>query len=144
MGSHPKSDSNHHPPKDVRWRQRFSNYKKALAQLQEFIARGDLSKFEAQGLIKSFEYTYELAWNTMKDFYESQGETNIQGSRDVIRLAFKRGLILDGQGWMDMIESRILTVHTYDDRTAKVVVDAILGTYSSLFIQLQEKLKQIP
>ena len=94
---------------------------------------------EEQGLIKSFEYTYELAWNTMKDFYESQGESNLQGSRDVIRLAFKRGLLEDGQGWMDMVDSRIQTVHTYDEEIAKKVIKAIFEKYSDLFLKLNEK-----
>ncbi len=62
-------------PKDVRWHQRFNNYNKALSQLSRFINKGQLNEFEEQGLIKSFEYTYELAWNTIKDFYEGQGET---------------------------------------------------------------------
>ena len=82
---------------DTRWQQRFSNYKKAFSQLELFYEKGkDLNHLEQQGLIKAFEYTYELAWNTIKDFYESQGESGIQGSRDAIRLAFRRALIQDG------------------------------------------------
>ena len=127
------------PKKDIRWVQRYSNYKKALNQLHEFIVKKNLTPMEEQGLIKSFEYTYELAWNTMKDFYESQGESNLQGSRDVIRLAFKRGLLEDGQGWMDMVDSRIQTVHTYDEEIAKKVIKAIFEKYSDLFLKLNEK-----
>lgn len=81
--------------------------------------KGTLSRLERQGLIKAFEYTYELAWNTMKDFHESQGETNIQGSKDAIRLAFRRGLIKDGDQWMNMVQSRIETSHTYNESTAQ-------------------------
>ena len=55
---------------DIRWEQRFANYRKALAQLQKFIDKGELSELEKQGLIKAFEYTYELAWKTLKDFLE--------------------------------------------------------------------------
>jgi hypothetical protein len=62
---------------DIRWEQRFSNYQKALAQLQKFIDKGDLSELEKQGLVKAFEYTYELAWNTIKDFLEFQGQADI-------------------------------------------------------------------
>ena len=58
---------------DIRWQQRFSNYKKALAQLSQFIVKGNLSRLEEQGLIKAFEYTFELAWNVIKDYYEYQG-----------------------------------------------------------------------
>jgi nucleotidyltransferase substrate binding protein (TIGR01987 family) len=128
---------------DIRWVQRFNHYNKALTQLQLFIVKKDLSDLERQGLIKSFEYTYELAWNTMKDFYESQGESGIQGSRDAIRLAFKRGLVTDGQGWMDMVESRIQTVHSYDEAIAKQVAAAIFGKYSALFLELQAILKSL-
>ena len=77
---------------DIRWKQRFENYRKAVAQMTRFIEKGELNEMEEQGLIQSFEYTYELAWNTLKDFFEDQGEGNLFGSRDVFRLAFKRGL----------------------------------------------------
>ena len=90
---------------DIRWKQRFTNYKKALSQLKEFIDLGDLSKFEKQGLIKSFEYTYELGWNTMKDYLIYQGNPDIGGSRDSIREGFKINLISDGDGWMDFVWS---------------------------------------
>ena len=128
---------------DIRWVQRFSNYQKVLKQLQEFITKKNLSKLDEQGLIQSFEYTYELAWNTMKDFYESQGESNLQGSRDVIRLAFKRGLIEDGQEWMDMVDSRIQTVHSYDETIAKKVTQAIFKTYFDLFLKLHTKFEKL-
>ncbi len=125
---------------DIRWKQRFSNFKQALLQLQEFIDKKNLTKLETQGLIKSFEYTYELAWNTMKDFYESQGETSIQGSRYAIRLSFKRGLIENGEQWMNMIQSRIETSHTYIQDKAEKVATAIFNDYYELFIKLKSKL----
>lgn len=128
---------------DVRWKQRFSNYQKAFKQLQEFVDKKNITKLERQGLIKSFEDTYELAWNTMKDFYESQGETNIQGSRDAIRLAFKRGLIKNGDKWMGMIQSRIETSHTYNEVTAKKVMSAILEDYFKLFIEFESEISRL-
>ena len=129
--------------KDVRWRQRFSNYLKAYEQLRAFIEHGKLSKLEEQGLIKAFEYTYELAWNTIKDFYEFQGESNIQGSKDAIRLAFKRGLITEGETWMNMVQSRIQTAHTYDEAAAQEVVQAITVNYFPLFGELKTTLEKM-
>ena len=67
---------------DPRWLQRFANYKKALQHLNMAVnlsGSRDLSDLEKQGVIKAFEFTYELAWNVVKDFYESKGEINIQG-----------------------------------------------------------------
>lgn len=128
---------------DIRWQQRFANYQKALSQLRKFIAKGELSELEEQGLIKSFEYTYELAWNTLKDFLEFKGQSGIYGSRDAIRKAFQLGIIEDGEGWMDMLKSRNKTSHTYNEETAREVNRAVLTVYYELFRRLNEKLAHL-
>ena len=129
--------------KDIRWIQRFNSFKKALAQLQRFIDKGELSELEEQGLIKSFEYTYELAWSTLKDFLEYRGQTDIFGSRDAIRKSFALGLIEDGENWMDMLTSRNKTSHTYNQETADEICLAVVEVYFPLFVQLKEKLGSI-
>jgi nucleotidyltransferase substrate binding protein (TIGR01987 family) len=127
---------------DIRWKQRFSNYNKAVSQLQKFIDKGELNELEEQGLVHAFEYTYELAWNVMKDYFTyTQAEQNIFGSRDAIRLAYNRGLISDGKVWMDMIESRIKSSHTYDEKVVKEITGKITAQYFSLFISLQKKME---
>ena len=129
--------------KDIRWIQRFNHFKKALNQLTKFIEKGKLNELEQQGVIQSFEYTYELAWNTLKDYFEHQGETGIHGSRDAFRLAFKRGLIEDGETWMDMIESRALTTHTYNEDIAKAIANNIFNRYFSEFQTLRTKMESL-
>ena len=129
--------------KDIRWEQRFANYQKALTQLQKFIDKGELSELEKQGLIKAFEYTYELAWNTIKDFLEFKGQTDIYGSRDAIRKAFKLGLIEDGESWMDMLKSRNTTSHTYNEDVAEEICQAVFDVYFILFVQLKTKLENL-
>lgn len=128
---------------DIRWQQRFANFQKALSQLQKFIDKGELSELERQGLIKAFEYTYELAWTTLKDFLEYRGQADIYGSRDAIRKAFELGIIADGDGWMDMLVSRNKTSHTYNDETAEEIGQAVTGIYFYLFRDLQAKLTNI-
>jgi nucleotidyltransferase substrate binding protein (TIGR01987 family) len=128
---------------DIRWKQRFYNYQKALVQLTKFIKKGELSELEEQGIIKAFEYTYELAWNVIKDYYEEQGEVSIQGSRDALRLAFQRGLITDGNNWMNMIKSRIASVHTYNLEVAQQINQDIHDIYFQLFIELKEKMESL-
>jgi nucleotidyltransferase substrate binding protein (TIGR01987 family) len=125
---------------DTRWVQRCNHYAKALGQLRKFIAKGDLNELEEQGLIQAFEYTYELAWSTLKDYFEAQGETEVQGSRDAFRLAFNRGLVADGETWMDMIGSRKLTAHTYNEDVAKQIAAAITGRNFAAFEALHSKL----
>lgn len=131
---------------DIRWQQRFSNYRKALVQLTEAVElsrQRPLSRLEQQGLIQGFEFVHELAWNVCKDFFEYQGTTSITGSRDATREAFKRGLIEDGEGWMEMIVSRNKSSHTYNEDTATEIADKILSCYFDLFVTFEAKLLEL-
>jgi len=112
--------------------------------MNKFYKKGkDLNELEKQGLIKSFEYTYELAWNTIKDFYETQGEPDIQGSRDAIQLAFKRGLIVNGEEWMQMLKDRNRTSHVYNEDIANEIADKILNVYYKLFHELESNFEKV-
>jgi nucleotidyltransferase substrate binding protein (TIGR01987 family) len=132
---------------DVRWRQRFGNFKQALAQLlgaAELARVRPLSKLEQLGLIKAFEFTHELAWNTLKDFLDQRGHTaRIYGSRDATREAFAADLIDDGGIWMKMLESRNATTHTYDEATADSIAQDILTQYVAQFEKLRDTLNEI-
>lgn len=111
--------------------------------MKRFIDKGDLSELEEQGLIKSFEYTFELAWKTLKDFMEYSGQTDFYGSRDVIRKAFQLDLIEDGHGWMEMLKSRNKTSHTYNEKTAREICTAVTTQYYQLFCRLEKKLSSL-
>lgn len=131
---------------DIRWIQRLASYSKALARLEsalELEKDRPLSDLEKQGLIQAFEFTHEMAWNTIKDFYENQGESGIQGSRDAARLAFRRGLVDSGEIWMDMIKSRNRSSHTYDEKITEEIVQSIRNHYLKEFLQLEDALNQI-
>eukprot|EP00388_Colpodella_angusta_P006172 GDKJ01018493.1.p1 GENE.GDKJ01018493.1~~GDKJ01018493.1.p1 ORF type:complete len:144 (-),score=16.95 GDKJ01018493.1:703-1134(-) len=128
---------------DIRWIQRFNNFNKAFAQLENAVEKGDYSELERQGLIKAFEFTYELAWNTLKDFLVEGGYVDLVGSKDTIRLAYKVGLIEDGDNWMNMIKSRNLSSHTYNKETAEEIQDSIQNTYYFLFKVFQERMQTV-
>jgi nucleotidyltransferase substrate binding protein (TIGR01987 family) len=126
--------------------QRFSNYQKALKQLKEAVDLmeiRDLSNLEKQGMIQAFEYTHELAWKTMKDFLKSRGNADIYGSRDATREGFQLGLIEDGELWMKMIQSRNLTSHLYDEKTAEEMIQLIRGFYIEAFDKLRMKMNDL-
>ena len=111
---------------------------KGLKRLTRFIDKGEINEMEGQGLIQSFEYTYELAWTLMKDFFEDQRESDVMGSRDAFRLAFKRGLIEEGEVWMDMIKSRNLTSHVYAETTARHIVEDVCAHFHASFVAMPE------
>lgn len=128
---------------DIRWLQRLASYSKALGQLTKFVEKGDLNELEKQGLIKAFEYTFELAWNTIKAYFERQGETEIHGSRDAFRFGYNRGLLENGEVWMDMIKSRTQTSRTYNEAKAEGIAADILNRYYSEFRKLEAAMRAL-
>lgn len=105
--------------------------------LDENLIQESLSDLEKDGLIQRFEYTHELAWKVMKDYLKYQGTVDLGGSRDAIREAFKINLVEDGESWMDMIKSRNLTAHTYNDSVASEIFLKIVINYYPLFKSFQ-------
>jgi len=131
---------------EVRWIQRANSFERALGRLRAAVKlaeQRELSDLEAQGLIQGFEYTHELAWKTLKDFLEAQGTVNLYGSRDTTRAAFRNRLIENGETWMDMVDKRNLTSHTYDEEVAAEVVRTIRNTYFAEFERLLARLQQL-
>jgi nucleotidyltransferase substrate binding protein (TIGR01987 family) len=129
-----------------RWRLRLGHFERAHARLREAVElarQRPLSELEQQGLIQAFEFTHELAWKVLKDYFAYQGVTGITGSRDAVREAFATGLVQDGEGWMDMITSRNLTSHTYNVEVADAIAERILSRYAPLFDALLERLREI-
>jgi len=131
---------------DIRWKQRFPNYKKALATLgkgvQQYHDKG-LSELEKQGLIHGFEFTHELSWKVMQDFLKDKGEVNIYGSKDATRLAFNRGLLTNGEAWMNMIADRNLSSHTYQEEISEQILLRIVTIYFDLFINFGNKMNEL-
>ncbi len=92
-------------------------------------------------MIQAFEFTHELAWNVLKDYFFWQGNASISGSRDATREAFSVGLIEDGEIWMAMIRSRNQSSHTYHPDIAAAISRAIRDQYHPSFLQLQRTLR---
>jgi nucleotidyltransferase substrate binding protein (TIGR01987 family) len=131
---------------DIRWVQRFQNFKRAFHQLSaavELAQERDLSELEQQGLIQAFEFTHELAWNTLKDFLEARGTAKLFGSKDATRAAFTAGLIENGEVWMEMVESRNKSTHTYEGGTAEAIAKAIASSYQAEFEKFQTKFMEL-
>jgi len=127
---------------DIRWQQRFLSLKKAFNQFERFIAEEELNEMEEQGLIKAFEYTYELSWRTLQDLLKEKGYNDILGPKPVIEQSFQDGYIIKGKEWLKMYNSRNLTTHSYDKETADEIVLQIRENYFGLFKELKIKLEE--
>jgi len=124
---------------DIRWKQRFDNFSRALASLRkavELSRERPLSELEQQGLIQVFEFTHELAWNVLKDYLEAKGISGLVGSRDAVRSAFRNDLITDGETWMEMIKARNLSSHSYDPKVANEIATDICARFGPAFEQM--------
>ncbi|NTV66867.1 MAG: nucleotidyltransferase [Chlorobaculum sp.] len=121
---------------DIRWKQRFENYDRAFNLLQSaFLSRtlDDFSDLELEGLIQRFEFSFELAWKTMKDFLEDSGIQIVPVTpKSVIKEAFAAKVIDDGQGWIDMMLERNLLTHTYDEKRFRSALVNIWNKYLPL------------
>ena len=128
--------------KDIRWIQRFQNFDRAFLLLRSALEeRGleQMSELEKEGLIQRFEYSYELACKTMKDYLEEQGTIiNPVTPRNVIKEAFSAQIIAVGQVWVDMMLHRNLQAHTYDFSKFKEVLDAVVERYLDAQEQLHK------
>lgn len=126
-----------------RFEERKDDLKKATNKLNEAL-RGDASDLEIDGILHRFEFTFELAWKTMKDCLEEQGIVGKIGSpREIIKEAFSAGLINNGEVWMDMMLSRNELSHLYDEEASREIYDNIKEIYILEINKLIQKLDTI-
>ena len=124
-----------------RWKERLKSYSKALLQLESALQQKQFSALEKDGVIKRFEFTFELAWKTLQDKLYDQGYLSTKGPKPVIKQAFNNGIITDGQAWIDMLIDRNNPTHLYDESAAVSIFDRIQITYFALLQELKSKLE---
>lgn len=122
---------------DIRWQQRFQQFQRAFALLQDTVAIEQPSVAERAGLIQFFEMAFELSWKLLKDYLEEQGY-QISSPRQAIKQAFQIGLLGDGHTWLQALEDRNLTTHTYNEQTAILVEQKIRQAYYPQLLALQQ------
>lgn len=127
---------------DIRWKQRFQNFEKAIGHLADALEIENPDLLQKAGIIQFFEMSYELAWNTLKDYLEEQGFIDVKSPRSALKKGFEVGLIEDGHLWMELLLDRNLTAHTYDEEKATEVEELIHEKYFPILNQLYEILKE--
>jgi nucleotidyltransferase substrate binding protein (TIGR01987 family) len=117
---------------DIRWKQRFQNFDRSHVLLRSALENGPevLNALEKEGVIQRFEYCFELAWKTVKDYLEASGFVFATVTpRQVLKDAFAAKILTEGAVWMDMLDHRNLLSHTYDSTHFNMAVDAIHRRY---------------
>ena len=120
-----------------RWHYRFNNYSRAFLLLREAIetfGAREVNQLEKEGIIQRFEYTWELAWKTLKDYLDYSGVILPTATpRTVIRAAFAANVIHDGEAWMKALDARNKMSHTYNFALFEQVIQDIEREYLALF-----------
>lgn len=125
--------------KDVRWKQRFSNFQQSYNLLARYKDQTIATELERAGIIQFFEMSFELAWKLMKDYLEAH-QLYVNSPRETIKQAFQMGLIENGHIWIGALTDRNRTVYTYDEALAKKMVKDIVVVYFPELEKLYEKL----
>ena len=126
-----------------RYEQRLQDFENAFMKLKEGTQKENPDDLEIDGVLQRFEFTFELAWKTLKDYMEYQGFSNKIGSpREIIQQAFKHGIIEDGETWIKMMLSRNALSHLYDENTSRKIYEEIKKQYIELLETLMVKLKK--
>ena len=123
-----------------RFEERRKEFSNAVQRLKEALDEKE-SDIIIDGVLHRFEFTFELAWKTMKDYLEYIGVIEKTGSpREIIKSAFEYGMIEDGEAWIKMMLARNSLSHLYDEAKSREVYQEIKNLYFELLKQLKEKL----
>jgi len=128
--------------KDIRWKQRFQNFERTFIFLSKSCKLENYDELQGAGLVQSFEFTFELAWKTLKDYLQNQG-LEVQFPREVIKQAFATQLIKDGTLWIEMLDKRNELTHTYNQEQAQKAVQTIRNKYFPPIEQVYQMMKKL-
>ncbi len=127
---------------DIRWIQRFRNFTKSMNYLEQALQIVHPDIVQKAGIIQFFEMSFELAWNMVKDYLEEQGFVDVKSPRSALKKAFEMNILENGHDWMDLLQDRNLTAHTYNEEKATEMEQLIQNKYFPLLKALHNSFKQ--
>ena len=128
---------------DIRWKQRFDNFSRAINLLREPFEKdlSTLSQLEKEGIIQRFEFTFELAWKTLKDYMENDGLLlDTISPKGVLKDAYQAKYINNIDVWLKMINDRNLMSQTYNFTTFEKIINSIKEEYLAVLDEFYFKL----
>ncbi|MCF6093276.1 nucleotidyltransferase substrate binding protein [Microaerobacter geothermalis] len=120
--------------------EKFLNYSKALSRLKESLERDESDDIVLDAVIQRFEFTYELSWKLLKAYLSFNGIAEVRTLREAFKEAFAAGLLNEGNVWIDMLEDRNRTSHTYDEAEARAIYEKVKSEYYTILHHLKESI----
>ena len=123
------------------YRVKLTNFHNAMSRLKEGVQKWDEADDLARdGLIQRFEFTFELAWKTLKTCFEEEGLIGLNSPKTVLREAYAAGLLKSEELWLAMLQDRNSTAHIYSEQVAVQICRRIQERYIDAFAELIEQL----
>lgn len=91
---------------------------------------------------KTYEFTFELCWKTLKDKLQYDGYT-VNSPREAIKTAFAAHLIEDVDTWLACLETRDLFTHTYEETIATQTAALIKEKFAPVLGRCVQRLNQL-
>lgn len=123
-----------------KFKEKFENYSKALKRLEDSLKRDEFDELVLDAVIQRFEFTYELSWKLIKSYLSYNGIADVRTPREAFKEAFAAGIIKEGDVWIDMLDDRNLTSHTYDEVEAREIFEKIKNKYFIILKGLKDNL----
>ena len=128
--------------KDTRWEQRFEHYNKALVTIEKVVpGYGQMSELEKDGLVKRFEFTFDLAWKVMQDYLKNAGYNDVKGPRSSITQMAHDGLI-DAFTWQEILDTRNELSHIYNEDKSRLYLDDIVNNHLPVFKEFRSQMEK--
>ena len=126
----------------IRYKERFEDFEKALKKLKQAFLE-EANELVIDGTLQRYEFTFELAWKTIKDYLEYNGiVSNIASPRNVIQQAYQSKIIKNGDIWIQMMLDRNSLSHLYDEQKSREIYENIKNKYLKQFDDFDEFLKK--
>ncbi len=122
----------------------FENFERALGKLEEFLNSPITEDRDKAGIIQAFEYSFELSWKTIQKMTVEHGKT-VGSAKQAFRAAFELGWVREKEQeqYMQMIDDRNLTSHTYKEDLANQILARIQSQHFKVLKNLLLNLKQV-
>jgi nucleotidyltransferase substrate binding protein (TIGR01987 family) len=117
------------------------DFEKALLNLSNILHEPQ-SDIVRDAAIKRYEICYELAWKSIQEVLKTEGLEIFKSPKSCFKQAFKQGWIENEEVFAEMVQTRNLTAHTYNEDLAKEIFSH-LGAYVMQFISLQNNLQKL-
>ncbi len=121
---------------------KYNSFSKAVDRLEESLKRDISDELVIDAVIQRFEFTYELAWKLLKLHLSFNGIAEVRSPRETFKESFASGIIKEGNVWIEMLDDRNITSHTYDEEEAQKIYEKIKNKYFILFKTLRDSLSK--